>query len=215
MNILIRSLLIGACLLSPLLSAAQKKLVEGSVNYKVVVNNPDGSTKQGAYIVSVKYKQVRKELKLGTDFENILILDNTGKLYTLKSVKEKNFAVEMNVADYSKRNEKYEDATIKKTGDTKTIAGIKAQSAIISYKDGSDTKVYYTTEWTTDAPLLFERFERLNGLPLAFDYKSDQGVVMNFEATNIDESVVENSKFKVPAGYKIISNEEYKDIRSK
>jgi len=51
-------------------------------------------------------------------------------------------------------------------------------------------------------------------LPLAFDYKNDQGVVINFEATNIDENVVENAKFKVPAGYKIISNEEYKSMRS-
>ncbi len=215
MNTLIKTLLTGICLLGPFLTTAQKKLVEGSVTYKAVMNNADGTTKEGVYIVSVKNKQVRKELRLGTDFENVIIFDNTDKLYTLKSVKEKNFAVEMSPEDYNKRNEKYAGASVKKTDETKTIAGFKALSALMSYKDGNSVKVFYTPDWTTDVPYLFERFDLLNGLPLAFDYKNDQGAVINFEAINIDESVVENSKFKVPAGYKIISNEEYKSMRSK
>lgn len=215
MNTLIKILSIGICLLSPFLSSAQTKLVEGSITYKAVLNNPDGTAKEGVYIVSVKNNQVRKELRIGAEFENVIIFDNTEKLYTLKSVKEKNFAVEMSTDDYRKRNEKYEGATIKDSKDTKTIAGINARSATMSYKDGSSVKVFYTTDWVTEAPFVFERFEQLNGLPLAFDYKNDQGVVINFEAVKIDEGVVEDAKFKIPAGYKIISNEEYKSMRSR
>jgi GLPGLI family protein len=205
-----------AVLLSmPLLSAAQKVMTEGSVIYKAVLNNPDGTRKEGTYVVTVKNKQVRKELKIGTDFNNVTVLDEQGKSYILRSFNDKNFAVEMSAQDFSKRHEKYREPAINDDPESREIAGFKAQKATVTYKDGTAISIYYTKDWIPELPFTFERFRGLNGFPLAFDYKNDQGAVINFEAVRFDEAVVENSNFKIPAGYTLISNEEYRKLKSK
>lgn len=214
MNIL-KTIFVATLTLGASISFAQKKLVEGSVTYRATMKGPDGATKEGTYTVSVKNKQLRKEIKIGSDFENVVIVDNTDKMYSLRSMDGRNFAVEMSPTDYEKRNAKYAGSTIKEVGDKRVISGQNAQKAVVSYKDGSAVDVYYTKEWVIDVPFLFERFQGLNGLPLSFDYKNEQGVVIVFEAVKLDEDVVENSKFRVPAGYKVISNDEYLKLRSK
>lgn len=205
----------GTLFFIPFSLLAQKTLVEGTVVYRAVVNNPDGSRLEGAYIISLKNKQVRKELKIGNDFENVMILDNSDKAYSLKSLNEKNFAVEVSREDFEKRNAKYYGPVIKDAGETKTIAGQVARKATVIYKDGTSVNIYYTKEWVPELPYTFERLQGLNGFPLAFEYKNEQGGIINFEAIKLNEDVVESSKFTVPANYKIISNEEYRQIRSK
>lgn len=207
MNIL-KTIFVATLTISASVSFAQKKLVEGSVTYRATMKSPDGTTKEGAYTVSVKNKQLRKEIKIGSDFENVVIVDNTDKMYSLRSMDGRNFAVEMSPADYEKKNERYAGSTIKEANDKKVISGQNAQKAVVSYKDGTTADVYYTKDWVIDVPFLFERFQGLQGLPLSFDYKNEQGVIIVFEAVKLDQEVVENSKFKVPAGYKVISNEE-------
>lgn len=202
-------------MLSTCVAFAQKKLVEGSITYKATMKNPDGTTKDGTYIISVKNKQVRKEMKIGSDFENVVVVDNTGKMYSLKSMDGRNFAVEMSPEDYAKGNAKYAGMSVKDVGEKRVISGQQTQKATVLYKDGNSADVYYTKDWIVDAPYLFERFDGLEGLPMAFDYKNEQGAIINFEAVKLDEDVVENAKFKVPAGYKVISNEEYRKLRSK
>jgi hypothetical protein len=91
----------------------QKVLAEGTVVYKATLTKPDGSRKEGTYTITVKNKQVRKDLKLGPDFENIQIFDNTERAYILRSMNDKNFAVEMSMADLLKKNELYYAPTIK------------------------------------------------------------------------------------------------------
>lgn len=201
--------------LVPGYSFAQKVLVEGTVVYKATLNNPDGSSKDGTYTITVKNKQVRKDLKIGNDFNNVTVLDEQGKSYILRSVNEKNFAVEMTGADFTQRNEKYYGAEVKEESDKRQIAGLQAQKATVKYKDGSSTVVYFTRDWISEMPYTFERFRGLKGFPLAFDYKNDQGAVIKFEAISFTESVVENTNFKVPAGYTLISNEEYRRLKTK
>ena len=213
--LLLKVVFAGILFFIPLCLFAQKTLVEGTVVYKAVVNNPDGSRKEGSYVISLKNKQVRKELKIGKDFENVMILDNTDKAYSLKSVNEKNFAVEMSREDFAKKNDKYYGPVIKDAGETKTIAGKQAQKAVVTYKDGTSVNIYYTKDWLPELPHTFERFQGLNGFPLAFEYKNEQGGIINFEAIKLDEDVVESAQFKVPVNYKVISNEEYRQIRSK
>lgn len=210
-----KSIFAALLILSSHSAFAQKKLVEGSITYKATMKNSDGTAKEGTYIISVKNKQVRKEIRIGGDFENVVVVDNSGKIYSLKSMDGRNFAVEMTPDDYEKRNAKYTGGTVKDAGQTKIISGQNAQKATISYKDGNTADLFYTKDWLIEAPYLFERFQGLEGVPLAFDYKNDQGVVITFEAVKMDEDIVENSKFKVPAGYKMISNEEYRNLRSK
>ena len=199
----------------PFISNAQKVLGEGTVVYKAVLTKPDGSRKEGTYTITVKNKQVRKDLKIGSDFENVQIFDNTEKAYILRSMNDKNFAVEMSMADLLKKNERYYDPEIKDAAESKNIAGMKAQKAVITYKDGSTAELFYTKEWKADIPFAFERYRGLNGFPVAFDYKNDQGAVINFEVLTLDENVVESSNFKIPNGYKVISGEEYKKLQTK
>lgn len=191
---------------------AQKSLVEGVVTYNAVTTNPEGVKSSGVYSVTVKNQQVRKDLKLANS-ENAWIVDNSDVVYTLRSSGDKKYAVEVKKADFNKRHEKYADPVIKDADEHKMIAGLKAEKAIVTYKDGSSVTVYYTKEWLPDAEYTFERFRGLKGFPLAFEYKNSKGITTYFEATSLQARPVESTNFKVPAAYKIISNEEYKQLK--
>ncbi|MBL7719281.1 MAG: hypothetical protein JNL72_10635 [Flavipsychrobacter sp.] len=203
------------CCLAPGLSLAQKALVEGTVTYKAILTRPDGSVKEGTYVIAVKNKNVRKELKIGSDFENVTLLDDTGNGYMLRSVGAKNLAVETTPEDFKRRNERYQGATTKELADRKTIAGLEARKAIITYRDGSTVNLFYTDSWVPEGPVAFERFNGIKGFPLAFDYTNEQGAVITFEATSFNQDVVESARFKVPAGYKVISSAEFQQLKAK
>jgi hypothetical protein len=215
MRALILVILYAVFAITPFALQAQKVLVEGMVVYKAILTQPDGSKKEGLYTITVKNKQVRKELKIGDEFSNVQLIDNSDKAYNLRTVNGKDLAIEMTIEDITDKRRKFYDAAIRLSDEHREIAGYDALKASFSYKDGTTATVYYTKDWKPEMPYTFERFHDLEGFPLAFDYKNEQGVVITFEAIALNEDVVETAWFKVPAGYKVITSEEYKHLKSK
>lgn len=205
------SYLIFFCM--PLLKA-QKPFVEGSIVYTVNVETATGGTGYtGSYTVTMKGKQVRKELRMKNGYADVLIFNfEHNTVYSLKTVADKKFAIQLNMDDFVSKAKKYEGYTVSKEDKEKKIAGTTAYRANIGYSDGNTSAIFLTAEWQPENKITFERFPDCKFLPLVFDYKNDNGSVFHFQAERVAASPVENSDFRIPADYKLISYSEYQQL---
>ena len=194
---------------------AQKRFIEGTINYKVRLESADKKSYTGTYIFTFKGGQIRKELQLNNGYLDVLLintLNNTA--YTLQVNNGKKYAIQLNMDDVMAKQKKYAGYKVKedKSGG-KTIAGLAVYKGDVLYTDGSRSEIYYTSEMCPDKSISYERFPDAQFLPLYYSFKDEKGITMYMEAEKVSLSPVENSLFRIPADYKIISNEEYKQIR--
>jgi len=201
----------------PLLKA-QKPFVEGSIVYTVnvetaVAGGADAKGYTGSYIVTMKGKQMRKELRMKNGYDDVLIFNfENNTVYSLKTVADKKFAIQLNMDDFVSKAKKYEGYTTSKEDEEKKIAGVAAYKAEIGYRNGNTSVIFLTTEWRPENKIAFERFPDCKFLPLVFDYKNDNGSLFHFQAERVTASPVENAEFRIPADYKLISYSEYQQL---
>lgn len=195
-------------------SRAQKPFTEGTLVYKVSLTSADNKSVSGTYTFFIKGNQVRKEIRLNNGYQDVVLLNcGSNKVYSLQNKNGKRYAIELSMQEMLKRQEKFDGFTLKnETADTKKIAGYPVYKANVSYSDGTSPEVYYTKEWHPTQPITFERFPNASFLPVYFSYTNEQGMVMTFEAEKIEPGPIENSMFRVPADYKMISYKEYKEL---
>lgn len=192
---------------------AQKLFSEGTIVYMVKMGPDDPDIKPGTFTLTVKGEQIKKDMKLnGMDY--VIIMNcRTKKVYSLQNRNGKKYAIELNMADMVKDQEKFMGFSLKyEKDDNKKIAGCAVSWGDVIYKDGTRTIVSYSKEWKPAQPITFERFPGANFLPLDFFYKDESGLSMRFEAEKVQPGPVENAEFRIPADYKIISNAEYKEL---
>jgi GLPGLI family protein len=181
---------------------------EGVVTYSLTVDDPQAqSMMQGSSVkVFIKGDQTKTYSDMGmsktTVFTNkktpddpIILVEVMGNKYQLK-----------------KDNTKKDDAApaVKYTDETKTIAGYtckKAEFTIVG-KDGQSytSNVYYTE----DLPVYtggYGQFKGIKGFPLEYNMKQ-RGMNIALSATKVDKKSVSDDEFKVPAGYKLMTQEE-------
>ncbi len=193
----------------------QQTFVEGRIKYAVSigpVSDSAGFTEHaGTYTLIIKGAQVRKELAMNTGYQNVLIVNNTaGNAYSLVSNGGQHYAIQLTAQDLSERQTRYEGFTQKNLAGNMTIAGWPAEKALITYKDGSASSLYYTTSWQAADAGIFDRFPGIKNIPLSFEYRNEEGITMHFQAEKLEATPIENALFRVPADYKIITNAEYK-----
>lgn len=215
MKFLINCLLFTGLLALPYWANAQQQFVEGRIKYAVsigpVSDSAGFSEHAGTYTIIVKGQQLRKELLMNTGYQNILLVNNTaGTAYSLVTNAGQRYAIQLTMADLKERQKRYEGFNQKEQTGNMTIAGWPAQKAMISYKDGSSSALYYTTSWQTSDAGIFDRFPGIKNIPLSFEYRNEEGITMHFQAEKLEAVPVENALFRVPVDYKIISNAEYK-----
>lgn len=202
--------------LSP--SFAQQTLVEGRIRYAISIgpiSDSSGFTEHaGTYTLIVKGNQVRKELSMNTGYENIIILNsNSNTAYSLQSNGAQRYAVQLTMQDIREKQRPYEGFSLKEQPGKMTLAGWPCEKAVITYKDGTRSAMYYTTSWQVPDVPLFDRFPGIKNIPLAFEYRNEDGIVMHFQAEKMEAVPIENALFRLPPDYKIISNAEYKQQR--
>lgn len=140
--------------------------------------------------------------------EPVLLINMMGEKYQLK-IDEK----EMKKSETNKPEIKY------LTG-TKKIAGYDCKEAQISVKDdktGSTmtSDVYYTDQLPYNNDGYQNHFNGLKGFPLSYSM-SQSGMNFTFAAQSIEKQSVPDSLFNVPAGYKLMSEDDMeKDIAKK
>lgn len=108
-------------------------------------------------------------------------------------------------------SEKKETPTITYLEGTKEISGYKCKKAQLTFTNTNrNTLVYYTEELPKQSSVLFAN---LKGFPM--EYKITAG---RFKATitaaTINQNTVNDSQFKIPEGYRKVSQEELKKLYS-
>jgi hypothetical protein len=194
---------------------AQKPFIEGIIVFDVNIESADNTIQStGTYTYTIKGKQLRKELKMNNGYQDIVICNgNTNMIYSLQAKEDKKYAIEMNAEYLENKQSKYKSFRIinDKEG-TKKIAGYTARKGKVEYKDGNSSTFYYSSELYPGDENMFDRFPDIKVMPLSFIYKNDNGMTMNFYAKQILTKPIENSLFRVPPDYKIITYNEYKQM---
>ncbi len=193
---------------------AQKPFAEGTITYKVRLRSPDQKEFTGIYIFIIKGGEIRKELRLDNNYQDVVLLNCvTSKVYSLQNRSGKKYAIQLNMNDLVKKQEKYAGYIIKgEEANTKNMAGYAAFKGNINYTDGSNTDVFYTKEWQPAQAITYERFPDAKFLPMSFSYKDENNIVMQFEVEKIEPGPVESAVFRIPADYQMISYSEYKQL---
>jgi len=201
-------------LFTPCIAKAQKPFVEGEIVYKVTLN-PPGSDKSyaGTYTVTVKGKNVKKELKMENGYDDVIIFKEGDQIvYSLKEASGKKYAIQLDFNDYLNRERKYNGFSIKEYGKEEDVNGISVKKALITYLDGKSEDIYYNTEWYPVDATMYNRFPNIKVLPVQYEYTDDSGMIMNFKAEKISPVPIENAAFRIPTDYKIITYSEYKQM---
>ncbi|MBS1772915.1 MAG: hypothetical protein JST82_08640 [Bacteroidetes bacterium] len=211
--------LFGALLLVVYPAQAQQLFNEGVITYRVNIDPPadhEGVVQySGNYIITIKGKQVKAELKLDNGFTNTMLYNfQANTVYSLRKINNRDYAIQLDLPQLQSSWQKFEGYTIKATGAKKTIAKNNCVEANLVYKNGSTIAVFYNPGLMVPDGV-FERFPALKGLPLSYSYNSEDGTITRFEATNVLEEPVENAVFKIPARYKMMSYADYKAMSSK
>jgi len=209
-------LVIAICylLLSSRSLRAQSQFIEGYVLYKVSIIRPsDSAVYEGTYKIIAKGRQLRKELKIGNNYDDVMIYNyNNNTVYSLHTASDKRFAVQLDLAELNKKLEKYSNYKIQLGEKTGKIAGYDASKAKVQYEHDT-VEVSFANDVLLDNNKFFDRFPGFKNLLLSFDYLSGDGTRMHFEADEIHETPVENANFRVPQDLKIISYKEYKMLK--
>ena len=191
---------------------AQKLLTEGLLSYKITITSPSGSQASGLFNITVKGPLLLRELKMSNGYENVLLINtNAGTIYSMQKRGVRNYAVELNLTEFLSKSNKYRGATI--IGEQKhkeKFAGLEAYLGFAHYQDGTDMPVSVSHEWALQEPFVFECFPDAKFLPLNFSYKDEDGNSLKFELDKLNAVPVENSVFRIPADYKMVSYNEYK-----
>ncbi len=204
-----------ALLVNGFSARGQQPFVEGTIAYKVKLTTSDNRFFDGEFTYTIKAGRIKKELKLNNGYQYVLLVNSATKTaYSLQTKNGKNFAIQLTIAEIEENQKRYTGFTLKEDRNNgKVIAGYTVFKGDVAYTDGTHCEIYSTPQWYPDKSITYDRFPGASFLPLSYTYKDESGSSMQFEAKSVSISPVENSIFKLPADYKIISNNEYKQLR--
>lgn len=208
--------------LSYLLTQAQKLVSEGTINYKVTIsgkvptpaNEPAiTESKSGTVSIKIKGDNIRQDVQLEDGYKHSQISNfTTGKEIILQSVNGLKYAIEINIKDKEKQNSQYYNAAITLNKDMKSFAGYDSKSATATYKNGTTLALFILQDYYLNYPQIFDRFPDLKGIPASYDLLMGNGFTTHFELTTLNEDPIQNALFRIPEGYRIISQKEYEKL---
>lgn len=139
-------------------------------------------------------------------------------LYDLSMVMAKKIYVKTTKSEIDEKlNEKKDNLpVIKYTEETKTIAGIKAQKAEVSFKDDetgdlTTVAVYFSEELGGEELNYGDTFHGLKGFPLEFEINMGK-VKVQANAKSVVKGKVKESEFLIPTDYQQITKEELQEM---
>lgn len=195
--------------------AAQESFTEGVLVYKVTLTTPENVSISGDYTFSFKDAEIRKELNLDNGFRDITIYNcNTAKIYTLQRDNRKKYAIQLSMEDLLAKQAKFKGFTISnEVLAAEKIAGYPVYKGTVNYKNGTKSEIHYTKQWKPAQAATYNRFPEAQFFPLRFFYSEDNGISMLFEAQKMEACPVSSSVFRIPKDYKMISYDEYNQLR--
>lgn len=193
----------------PVSVSAQKSLSEGKIVFDISMADGDMDPQMKAMMptestVFIKNGKSRTEISMAMGMSSASIYDSkTGQITALTDFMGNKTYMTM---DSQKEGAKGGKPVVEQSTETKTIAGYLCKKAIIKMKDGSTMNVYHTDKINGGIPEVIGA-QDLGGYPL--EYTVDQmGFKMTFTARSVTAEKVSDDQFKVPAGYKFVTQEE-------
>jgi GLPGLI family protein len=192
-----------------------QKIDEGKIVFEISYPDADMPDEQMAMMPTemttyFKGNQAKTDMKMGMGMSQVMIFDNKNKVMTmLMDMMGNKSAIKFTEEDIKKQKEKDGkggDLDIKKTDETKEIAGYKCKKAVVTNKDGS-YDIYYTDEITYKNGDWINDYKGIEGFPL--QYKTTQNrLTMQLTAKSVSKEKVDAGIFAIPADYKLMTLEE-------
>jgi hypothetical protein len=193
--------------------SGQKPMTEGTLVYKVKLTSVDDKTFKGTYTFSFKDKEMKKELKLESGYDDVTLFDfDAGKIYNLQSRNGVKYAIQLSMDELIRKQQNYSGFQLTNERKTHDVANTTTYTGTVTYKNGATSEIYYTREWKPAHATTYNRFPGANFIPLRFYYSEENGIKMSFEAERLDATPIASSVFRIPPDYKMISYDEYKQI---
>jgi hypothetical protein len=189
-------------------SSFAQKLTECKIVYEV---SSDLWKDKGAkeWITYVKGDKARIETNMMEGMESVVLVDGKKKeVTTLTKAGENKVAYVFTTADMKKYNTSGEP-TVTITKETKVIAGYTCKKAEITSKEGVKVICYFTDQLGAIGitELSNPIFKDIKGMMLEYSI-NQQGMNIHSIAKKVTKEKVDDAKFTVPAGYKVMKAEE-------
>lgn len=197
---------------------AQEPFAEGCIVYTVTMDPAESSagitSHSGTYRIYLRNRMIRKELELDNGYRHVLIWDGSKRTgYSLQATGGRQYAVQLTREDIEAPSKRYRKFTITDLREEKqSIAGYTCQPATVNYPDGTKANLCYTKDRKLSEAPMYDWLPGISFLPLSFEIKNEAGILMRFQADYLLAAPMEHSLFRVPEGYHIISNNEYKKL---
>lgn len=191
------------------IKAQQRIVAECTINYSVELDTSVGNTNSfwasASKVVYIKGNDCRTDLISPTFSQTVLYDKGSGNAVVLREIGNNKLITKLSKKQWLEKNKKFDSSAITFYSDTKTLLGYECKKAIISYKDGSQTSVYYTPTIIPSVKEYEFSFKDVPGLVL--EYETFEGInKVKYIANKIDLSPVTSSKFDVPtSGYRILN----------
>ncbi len=198
---------------------AQQIFKEGALSYNVTIQGPADQYEgvkeyKGTYVITIKGNMQHKELKLDNGFNDITIVDgNKEKVYSLREFGRKQYAIELDNNILKDKAKVWRGFSLSSDGTQHVVSNMKGYKGVVKYPNGNTCDIYYSKDWQPGTDM-FEHFPEIQVLPLSYIINSTGGMDMHFKITSIEARPVEQSIFRIPRNYKIISYEEYKQMKN-
>jgi len=189
-------------------------LTEGVINYEVTLINKDyymAYAAPSAMTFEFKDSKCRGVINAGPGgiVTTTFISDPEKKIFSqLFQMGNKKFVHAFDDGEMQKENEGFPLHSVKRTDETKVIAGYKCKKVVYDFKDESipDFDVYYTNDLAVKSPNWASPFKEVDGILMEYQVNK-YGLILRFTATALNHVKVESSDFEVPNDHKVVTSE--------
>ena len=201
-------------LLSPNFIFGQRKITEAKIIYEIsypemMLDSQMLSNMPQESVVFIKGNLSRTDLDLGMGISSSTIFNsNTGEVIALTDLMGTKTAMKISREDQgrSKRQNKRSEMKVEVTDYTKEIAGYTCKRAVVNDFDETSLEIYFTEQISARTSATID-WEEINGFPMQY-YLIENGLRMLFKAKEVIPEQIADSVFEIPAGYKLITQEE-------
>jgi GLPGLI family protein len=208
-------------LMSVSVAMAQKQYNEGMIQYNIVVVTGSKEAKTADFLDGATLKMYFKNQLSKSEMKSILgtttVLHDSrsGNASQINEYGEDKVLIRMSKKDYEEANQKYSGIKYEYKNETRQILGYTAKLAVITLRDGSSFRVYYTTDFSFQNKNYGPQFAGLPGVPL--EYEAVLGdMKVTYIADKISFDPIVAVLFDLPkSGYREMSYEEIKKLQKK
>jgi GLPGLI family protein len=193
----------------------QETINEGKIVYEITYPDMEMDAQMAAMmpsqsVVYIKSNWSRTETAVGMGISSVTIMNSkTNEIIALMDMMGTKTATVMKDDVPAKGKDKSTSSgmTFKPVNETKEIAGMVCKKAIMNTGEGEDFTMYYTDAINSKSQFT-KQWKDFKGFPMEYVINSS-GFNMKMTAKSVSAEKVDDDLFKVPADYKILTQEEF------